>query len=84
MIEIRVRFWTNDIAEGDGMILPKHAWSSGVVRMERNPSHGVEPGAPKPFHSLMDLPAVMEKVLQEHGIRLHPSRRMQKYLVAEK
>jgi hypothetical protein len=80
MIEIKVRFWTNDIAEGEGNILPKHAWTSGVVRMERNSSHGIVPDAPMPFHSLMDLSAVMEKVLHRDGVQLHPSRRMKKYL----
>jgi hypothetical protein len=36
MVEIRVRFWTNGIAPGKGQIRPKHAWSGGVVLMERN------------------------------------------------
>ncbi len=79
MIEVKVRFWTNELAEGQGMIRPKHAWSSGVVRMTRNPSHGIVPGAPAPFHSLMDLTAVIEQVLIAHGVTLHPSRTMEKY-----
>jgi hypothetical protein len=83
MIEIKVRFWTNGIANGDGKVIPKHAWTSGVVRMERNDSHGIVPQSPTPFHSLMDLNAVMERVLQKHGVVLHPSLRMQKYLSEE-
>jgi hypothetical protein len=83
MIEIKVRFWTNDIAEGEGLIRPKHAWTSGVVRMERNKTHGIIPENPVPFQSLLDLPAVLEKVLQQHGIRLHASRRMSKYIVGD-
>ena len=80
MIEVKVRFWTNDIANDKGKIIPKHAWSSGVVRMEGNKSHGIIPDKPLPFHSLMDLSAVIEKVLINHGIVLHPSRRMRKYV----
>jgi hypothetical protein len=80
MIEVKIRFWTNDISGESGKIIPKHAWSSGVVRMERNPSHGIVPRHPKPFHSLLDVGAVVEKVLIEHGVVLHPSRRMQKYI----
>lgn len=80
MIEIKVRFWTNQIAEGEGMVRPKHAWTSGVVRMERNQTHGIIPENPTPFQSLMDLPAVLEKVLHQHGVKLHPSRRMKRYL----
>jgi len=79
MIEVKLRFWTNDIATEKGRVVPKHAWTSGVVRMERNTSHGIEPSNPQPFHSLLDVGSVIEKVLIEHGIILHPSRRMQKY-----
>jgi len=79
MIEVKIRFWTNDLAEKDGMIRPKHAWSSGVVRMERNESHDIVPKQPVVFHSLMDISAVVEKVLIAHGIALHTSRKMRKY-----
>lgn len=83
MIELRIRFWTNDIAETSGEIVPKHAWDSGVVHVQRNASHDIEPLNPKPFHSLMDLTAVVEKVLIAHGVRLHSGRRSQKYFVTE-
>lgn len=83
MIEVKLRFWTNDIAEEAGQIVPKHAWSSGVVRIELNRSHGIVPSAPKPFHSLLDVGAVIEKLLIEQGIILHPSRRMRKYVETE-
>ena len=79
MIEVKVRFWTNDIAEGQGKIIPKNAWSSGVVRMEPNESHGIKTLNPLPFHTLMDLPAIIEKVLINHGIVLHQSKKMKKY-----
>ncbi len=84
MIEVKVRFWTNNIADGKGIILPRHAWSSGVVRMERNKSHGIDPQKPMPFHTLMDLPAVIEKVLIAHDIKLHRSRKMRKYFDTSK
>jgi hypothetical protein len=80
MIEVKVRFWTNAIAEEEGKVLPKHAWASGVVRMERNTSHGITPGSPVPFHSLLDLGAAIEKVLIEHEVQLHVPRRMRKYI----
>lgn len=79
MIEVKLRFWTNGIAKGVGRVRPKHAWSGGVVRMERNETHGIKPRNPKPFHSLLDVGAVVEKVLIQHGIQLHPGRRMRKY-----
>ena len=83
MIEVKIRFWTNDVAPEPVKILPKHAWSSGVVRMEANKSHGIVPSSPKPFHSLLDVGAVIEKVLIEQGVVLHPSRRMKKYVANE-
>ena len=79
MIEVKVRFWTNDIAETGGNIIPKHAWAAGMVRMERNASHGIVPGNPEPFHSPFDLGAAIEKVLIDHGVVLHTPRVMKKY-----
>jgi hypothetical protein len=86
MIEIKIRFWTDNLAdsEGTGFIQPKHAWSAGVVRMERNKSHGIVPQSPVPFNSLMDLTAVIEKVLLAQGITLHASRKMHRYFDTEK
>ena len=83
MIEVKVRFWTNNIAKESGKVLPKHAWASGIVRIQGNESHGIVPGNPRPFHSLLDVGAVVENVLIEHGIVLHRSRRMKKYMASE-
>ena len=83
MIEIKLRFWTNDIAQEQGKVIPKNAWTAGVARIERNKSHGIEPSKPLPFHSLLDVGAVIEKVLIEHGVVLHPSTKMRKYFSGE-
>jgi hypothetical protein len=80
MIEVSIRFWTNNIATTKDSIIPKNAWTAGVVRMERNETHGIIPKSPKVFGSLMDLSHVIEKVLIEHEIVLHPDVKMQKYL----
>jgi hypothetical protein len=83
MIEVKVRFWTDEIASGPGKILPKHAWTAGVVRMDSNRSHGISPKSPVPFNSLLDLSAKIEQVLLDHGVVLHRSSRMKKYLSKE-
>lgn len=80
MIQVNVRLWTNNIAKKKGRIIPKHAWSSGVVRLESNSPHSIKPKSPVPFHSLMDLPSIIEKVLIAQGIILHPSPRTTKYM----
>jgi hypothetical protein len=79
MIEVKVRFWTNDIAQ-DGKIVPKHGRTAGVVRITSNMAHGLKPRKPIPFNSLLELPAMIEKLLLEQGVVLHASRRMRKYL----
>jgi hypothetical protein len=83
MIEVKVRLWTDDLAGGKGRIQPKHAWSAGVVRITRNEAHGIVPEKPVPFNSLMEIPSKIEKVLIDHGIEIHPSRRMTKYIVGD-
>lgn len=80
MVEVRIRFWTNEISPEAGKVVPKHAWTRGVVRMAPNESHGIKSGRPKPFHSLLDVGSVIEKVLIQHHIVLHPSQRMRKYI----
>ena len=81
MIEIKVRFWTDEIsAEG---VRPKHAWTSGVVRMARNGAHGIVPGRPRVFNSLLDLGVAIEKTLKEHDVVLHVSRGMKKYISSD-
>lgn len=83
MIEVRLRFWTNDISPEKGKVIPKHAWAAGVVIMESYKSHGVQPSQPLPFHSLLDVGSVIEKVFIEHGIVLHPSKKMLKYFTKQ-
>ena len=80
MIEIKLRFWTNNIARRRGYVRPKEAWSSGTVRIERNDTHRIKPGKPRPFNSLLDVGAVVERVLIDQGLILHPSNRMKKYM----
>lgn len=79
MIEVKVRFWTDGIAQTEGKVRPKHAWASGVVRMERNRAHGITPKSPVIFHTLLDMTASIEKTLIKHGIQLLPPRKMKKY-----
>ena len=83
MIEVKIRFWTDGLASEAGKIVPKHAWAAGVVRMDSNRSHGISPENPVPFNSLLDVGAKIEQVLLDHGIVLHRSTRMKKYLSGE-
>jgi hypothetical protein len=80
MVEIRIRFWTNDLADGKGRIRPRHAWGAGVVRIEPNDAHGIESGEPTPFNSLAEIPAKIEKVLIDHSVTIHKSTKMKKYM----
>ncbi len=78
MIELRVRFWTNNIAKGDNMVAPKHCWDSGMVAMDRNTLHEITGREQMPFHSLMTLSHSIEKLLLRNGIKLHMNHRTKK------
>jgi hypothetical protein len=79
MIKLEVRFYTNNLAKGNGRVRPKHAWAAGAVTLAANPTHGIAAGSPVQFHSLLDLPVAIERVLTKRGIRLHAGRTMKKY-----
>jgi hypothetical protein len=83
MIEVKVRFWTDEIEDAK-KIRPRHGWSSGVVRMAGNKSHAIVPGPARPFNSLMEIGSVIERVLIEHDIVLHHSGKMRNYLTDER
>jgi hypothetical protein len=79
MIELRVRFWTDGISV-PGKLRPKHGWTSGVVRVKANRTHGIEAGKARTFNSLLDMNAAIEQTLKDHGIVLHVSRGMKGYI----
>lgn len=83
MIEVRLSFWTDGIAGKEGNIMPKHARSSGLMRVEPNGAHEIVPESPVAFHSLMDITSAREKVLIGNGIVLHHSKKMRKYFHEE-
>ncbi len=82
MIEVRIRFWTDGIADQEHAVEPKHAWTTGIVVMDTNKSHGITPNKPKPFNSILDLQSVLAEVLMEHGVTLHVHRKDRKLFQA--
>jgi hypothetical protein len=82
MIEVKVRFWTDGIS-GPERVRPKHGWTSGIVRIKTNRTHGIEPGKARTFNSLLDMGAAIEQILKDHGIVLHVSRGMKSYIAIE-
>jgi len=42
--------------------------------MSPNQTHGISPQNPRPFNSLAEMAVVIERVLAEHGVKLHPTR----------
>ena len=79
MIEVRVRFWTNDIAKIKGHIMPKNCWAGGMVYTPKNDSHGIRSSGKKPFHSLDEVQDAIEQAMTDAGIKLHePKRRVSK------
>ncbi len=79
-IKLTLAFHTTKIAEEEGHIVPKHAWSNGAIKLRTNSLHGISKTKSVPFNSLMELPAVLEQLLIDEGITLHPSHRTKRYM----
>lgn len=82
MIEVKVKFWTDGIS-GPGRLRPKHGWTSGMVHIKTNKTHGIVAGKGRPFNSMLDLNRAIEHILIDHGIVLHISRGMKGYIATE-
>ena len=80
MIEVNLRFWTNNIAKGGNKIKKKHCWDRGIVRFTKNNSHGIDPLKSIKFNSIAEIPSVIEKVFISHKIKVHRSPKSKKYL----
>lgn len=78
MIEVRVRFWTNNIAKTKGHIVPKHCWAGGMIYTPKNASHGIKSSGKKPFHSLDEVQSAIEQAMTDVGIKVHESKRRAK------
>jgi hypothetical protein len=82
-LTLKVRFWTDKIAEGEGQIVPRHVWGKGMVIVEANRSHGLNrTGEGVAFNSLLELPRAIEKALIAEKITVHPATRERKYLAS--
>jgi hypothetical protein len=80
MIKMTIYFYTNDLASGDGNILKKHAWTTGVVQMRSNKSHDIPSQQGHLFNSLMEIPSIIEQVIIDNQITLHKSSQMNNYI----
>jgi hypothetical protein len=83
MLEVRVRFWTDDIAKKKGEVIPKHAWGSGMINIDRNEAHGLTPERWLAFNSMAEIASVIEKCILENGVKIISSRKMKKYAPGE-
>ena len=82
-IKFSVHFWTNNIAEKEGHIVPRNAQSRGTVALRANPSHGIKASESIIFNSLMELPTKIEELLIREGITLHAKGNMGRYFKSE-
>jgi hypothetical protein len=78
MIELRIRFWTNDIGEGD-QVKPKFAWDSGIVAVPMNERHGIKAQEPVMFKSMASMPLAIETALINAGVTLVNGNQSLKY-----
>jgi hypothetical protein len=70
-VEITIRFWTDNIANTKGTVLPKHVNNSGTIGLVANKTHGIPSEKATPFGSITELPAKIEELLEHHKIVVH-------------
>jgi hypothetical protein len=75
-LQIRIYFFTDNIAANKGEIVPKHASDCGGVVMPSNAAHGIEWSDDKGamFNSILDIPAAIMSTLAQHGVTVHLGR----------
>jgi len=56
-ISLAVYFFTDDLAEQDGAVIPGHAWAQGQVAVRANATHGIKSGHEVMLNRMADLPA---------------------------
>lgn len=83
MIEVTIRFWTNNISKKRGHVAKKECWDCGVIYMPENSAHDIRSTPPVPFHSLLELSQKLEKLLIAHKVKLHRGQRSRKYLAGK-
>lgn len=73
-IGIQIRFFTNDMPGADGGIFQRHAWCSGMVRVQSNPLHGISHTTEHSFRSVWQLLSAILCALKDARITLHHER----------
>ena len=81
MIEVSIKFWTDDLAAEKGQVLPKHGHTSGVMNLRANSRHGITAENPVPFNSVAEIPMLIERLMAQQGIKLHLSSKARKLYV---
>jgi len=71
-IEVRLRFFTDDLAQQDGHIVPKHCWSIGGASMPVNEDHGIESRQTVLFNSIAAILPAIEELFSANGIQDPP------------
>ena len=81
MIELKIKFFTNNISVWKDYVVKKLGWQSGYVYASINKTHGIESKKPVFFHSLMELPQAIEETLLKQDIKLKSTKRTKEYLI---
>jgi hypothetical protein len=84
MIEVTIRFWTNNISKKRGHVIKKECWDYGVVYMPENSAHGISSLRPIPFHSLLELLPKIERLFIAQKVRLRSGQHSRKYLASKR
>ncbi len=83
MIQVKMYFFTDGIAESKDKIVPKHAWTKGQLSLIANESHEIRSRRTH-FNTLMELTHALQELLIEGGITLHVCDDMKRLIHREK
>jgi hypothetical protein len=73
MIEVRLKFFTDELSGRPGYIVPGYCWDHGVVVVSANQAHEVKVGGnPLIFHTLDGIPDAVTRALHRSGVTLVP------------
>ena len=68
-IAVTIHFFTDNIAEEKGEVVPKVCWEKGTVSVRANKRHGIPATYAYNFNCKEDIPAAIEKAVREAQIK---------------
>ena len=81
MIEVKLRFWTDSIADKPGGIVQKRAWDKGYATVSANELHGINKCSKEvKFNSILEIHSAVAGALEDAGVTLYTGHKLRKLI----